>query len=205
MSESIFDIQINSIDGVPGVLESLRGNVVLITNIASKAGYEPRCSKVWSYSRTARQLWELQKLHEMFQDRGFSVLGSPCNQFHQMEPLGNEEISQFIKKAYPFVTFPITEKIEVNGDREHPLFAALKGSERRRSDDNRANDGQRAVEGQNKAGQALARVPSNYEKFVIGREGQQLFRFRFTNWPLADESLTLESDLTIKAAIESVL
>jgi glutathione peroxidase len=122
-----------------------------------------------------------------------------------MEPLGNEEVKQFIEKAYPFVTFPITEKINVNGDTEHPLFSALKGSERRRSDDNRANDGQLAVEGQNKAGQALARVPSNYEKFIIGRRGEQVFRFRFTNWPLANESLTMESDLTIKAAIESIL
>ena len=205
MSGSIFNIEINGIDGSADVLGRLRGKVVLITNIASKAGYEPRCSKVWSYARTARQLWELQQLHEMFSDRGFSVVGVPCNQFHQMEPLGNEEVKQFIEKAYPFVTFPITEKINVNGDTEHPLFSALKGSERRRSDDNRANDGQLAVEGQNKAGQALARVPSNYEKFIIGRRGEQVFRFRFTNWPLANESLTMESELTIKAAIESIL
>jgi glutathione peroxidase len=205
MSSSIFNIEINSINGEPDVLGKLRGNVVLITNIASKAGYEPVCSKVWSYARTARQLWELQQLHEMFADRGFSVLGVPCNQFHRMEPLGNQEINDFIKSAYPFVTFPIAEKVEVNGENEHPLFSALKGSERRRSDDNRANDGQSAIDGQNRAGQALARVPSNYEKFIIGRRGEQVFRFRFTNWPLANESLTLESDLTIKAAIESIL
>ena len=183
MSDSIFNIEINALNGEPGILKKLEGNVVLITNIASKAGYEPRCSKAWSYA----------------------VLGVPCNQFHKMEPLGNEEIEQFIKKAYPFVTFPITEKIEVNGDNEHVLFAALKGSERRRRDDNRANDGSNAVEGQNKAGQALARIPSNYEKFIIGRGGQQVYRFRFTNWPLAKESLTLESELTIVSAIESIL
>ena len=205
MSDSIFNIEINALNGEPGILKKLEGNVVLITNIASKAGYEPRCSKAWSYARTARQLWELQQLHDMFSKRGFSVLGVPCNQFHKMEPLGNEEIEQFIKKAYPFVTFPVTEKIEVNGDNEHVLFAALKGSERRRRDDNRANDGSNAVEGQNKAGQALARIPSNYEKFIIGRGGQQVYRFRFTNWPLAKESLTLESELTIVSAIESIL
>ena len=128
MSDSIFNIEINALNGEPGILKKLEGNVVLITNIASKAGYEPRCSKAWSYARTARQLWELQQLHDMFSKRGFSVLGVPCNQFHKMEPLGNEEIEQFIKKAYPFVTFPITEKIH-NEVLSIPISPVLENSE----------------------------------------------------------------------------
>jgi len=98
---SVYSIKINSIDGTGDLLSSVKGNVCLFVNIASKAGYQPKCSKLWSHARTTRQLWELQKLHEMFD--GFSVVGFPCNQFGGMEPLGNIEINDFIKKFYPFV------------------------------------------------------------------------------------------------------
>lgn len=202
---SAFDIEISSIDGEKSMLSGLRGKVCLFVNIASKAGYSPQCSKLWSQARTTRQLWELQQLHNMYEQSGFSVVGFPCNQFYKMEPLSNNEISRFIKHAYPFVTFPISEKIEVNGENEHELFRFLKGNQTRRRDDNPADSSDRAMSGQNKAGEALARIPSNYEKFIVGREGQLMFRFRFTNWPLADESLINESELTIRSAIEGIL
>lgn len=202
---SAFDIKISSIDGRSDMLSELSGKVCLFVNIASKAGYAPQCSKLWSQARTTRQLWELQQLQEMYGEKGFSVVGFPCNQFFKMEPLSNEDIHAFIKTAYPFVTFPISEKIDVNGENEHEIFKFLKGNQTRRNDDNPADSSDRATNGQNKAGEALARIPSNYEKFIVGRNGQLMFRFRFTNWPLADESLINESDLTIKAAIESIL
>ena len=202
---SVFDVKISSINGDLDMLSPLSEKVCLFVNIASKAGYSPQCSKLWSQARTTRQLWELQKLHEMYSDKGFSVVGFPCNQFFKMEPLSNEEISLFVKQNYPFISFPISEKIDVNGDNEHEIFSLLKGNETRRKDDSPADTSNGAINGQNKAGEAMARIPGNYEKFIVGRNGQVVFRFRFTNWPLADESQINESDLTIKSAIESIL
>lgn len=205
MSAQIYDTELLSIGGERNLISDLPGKICLFTNIASKAGYEPKCSKLWSQARTSRQLWELQSLYETYRESGFVVIGVPCNQFFKMEPLTNEEIAEFISVAYPFVSFPISEKVEVNGDNEHPLFRLLKGNETRRTDDNKADSSGRASDGQNKAGQAIARIPSNYEKFITGRDGSLLFRFRFTTWPLATESLTNESELTIRSAIEMVL
>ena len=202
---SVFDIPIKSLSGNSNMLSGLSGKVCLFVNIATKAGYTPQCSKLWSQARTTRQLWELEQLHKKYSDYGFSVVGFPCNQFYGMEPLGDDDIAKFIDVAYPFLTFPISEKIDVNGENEHEVFRFLKGNQTRRVDDNPADNSDRALDGQNKAGEALARIPSNFEKFIVGRNGQLVFRFRFTNWPLADESLINESDLTIRSAIESIL
>lgn len=202
---SVFDIPIKSLSGNSNMLSGLSGKVCLFVNIATKAGYTPQCSKLWSQARTTRQLWELEQLHKKYSDYGFSVVGFPCNQFYGMEPLGDDDIAKFIDVAYPFLTFPISEKIDVNGENEHEVFRFLKGNQTRRVDDNPADNSDRALDGQNKAGEALARIPSNFEKFIVGRNGQLMFRFRFTNWPLADESLINESDLTIRSAIESIL
>ena len=202
---SVFDIPIKSLSGNSNMLSGLSGKVCLFVNIATKAGYTPQCSKLWSQARTTRQLWELEQLHKKYSNYGFSVVGFPCNQFYGMEPLGDDDIAKFIDVAYPFLTFPISEKIDVNGENEHEVFRFLKGNQTRRVDDNPADNSDRALDGQNKAGEALARIPSNFEKFIVGRNGQLVFRFRFTNWPLADESLINESDLTIRSAIESIL
>jgi glutathione peroxidase len=185
------------------MLHSLDGKVCLFVNIASKSGYEPKCSKLWSHVRTTRQMWELQKLHEMFDD--FSVVGFPCNQFGAMEPSANEEINEFIKNFYPFITFPISEKIEVNGCNEHPLYTFLKGPEIRLKDDNPADTSDAAVAGQNKAGQAMYRIPHNYEKFVINSTGQNTARFSWRDMPLAEEPASTGSVLTIIEAIKIAL
>lgn len=174
---SIYSIKIKSINGEEDLLSTLNGKVCLFVNIASKAGYKPKCSKLWTHARTTKRLWELQKLHEMFD--GFSVVGFPCNQFNEMEPSTNEEISKFIKLAYPFVTFPISEKIDVNGENEHPIFTFLKGPEIRKEDDYPADSMPDALAGQNKAGQPLFRIPNNYEKFLISKSGKFTCRF---NW-----------------------
>jgi glutathione peroxidase len=204
-TSSIFDIEISSISGNPGLLSSLKNHVCLVVNIASKAGYTPKCSNVWSYARTARQLWELQQVHDMFKERGFSIIGVPCNQFGSMEPLGNEEIDQFIKKNYSFVNFPITEKIEVNGDNEHAMYTFLKGPWLRRNSDNMADMSESARAGQNLANQAMARIPHNWEKFLVSRAGENISRFSWQEWPLAKEPLTIGSPWTITDAIRSVL
>jgi len=198
---SVFDIPITSVDGSHNVMDLVRGKVCLFVNIVSKAGYSPKCSPVWSYARASRQLWELQQLHEKFADKGFSVVAFPCNQFGEMEPSPNEQISQFVSEAYPFVSFPITEKIEVNGPNEHKIWSFVKGDLVRSFDDNKADGSHNAAVGQNLAGQAIMRIPHNYEKFLISRDGQQVGRFNWADLPLATKPLAAGSSWTVMEAV----
>jgi glutathione peroxidase len=199
---SVFDIPILSVDGSVNVMDKIRGNVCLFTNIVTKTGYSPKCSPIWSYVRAAKQLWELQQLHEMFADKGFSVVAFPCNQFGEMEPAGNSDIAQFVSDAYPFVTFPITEKVEVNGPNEHQIWSFLKGDVIRAFDDNKADGSDRAADGQNLAGQAMMRIPHNYEKFMVSRDGQQVGRFNWADLPLAEKPLAAGSSWTVVEAVK---
>lgn len=199
---SVFDIPLMSVDGSSNVTDEARGKVCLFVNIVTKAGYSPKCSPIWSYARAARQLWELQQIQEMFQEKGFTVIASPCNQFGEMEPADNEQISKFVRETYPFVTFPITEKVEVNGPNEHPVWKFLKGDVVRSFDDNKADGSDKAAAGQNLAGQAIMRIPHNYEKFVVSREGQQVARLNWADLPLADKPLAAGSPWTVIGAVE---
>src|SRR5437660_8127796 len=108
---SIYDVSINALDGSPSDLHELEGKTVLLVNVASKCGLTP-------------QYTGLEQIHERFRDKGFTVLGVPCNQFLGQEPGTAEEIQSFCSTQYG-VTFPLTEKIEVNGDDRHPLYAQL--------------------------------------------------------------------------------
>lgn len=202
---SIYDLPINFINNKSNVMDAVRGKVCLMVNIASKHGYQAKCSPVWSFARTAKQLWELQQVHEEFFDKGFSVVGFPCNQFGKMEPSENEEIAKFIKENYPFVSFPITEKINVNGKNEHPIYTFLKGPLLRRNDDNMADMSNNAIDGQNKAMQAMSRVPHNWEKFLVSREGIQVGRFNWAESPLADEPIAMGAGWTIREAVGELI
>src|SRR3954468_17364896 len=108
---SIYDTPIQSLDGSPVDLHDYQDKAVLLVNVASKCGLTP-------------QYTGLEKIHEQYKDRGFSVLSIPCNQFGEQEPGSPEEIKTFCSTTYG-VTFPMTEKIEVNGDGRHPLYDAL--------------------------------------------------------------------------------
>ena len=108
---SIYDHQLNALDGSPLDLHEFEDKAVLVVNVASKCGLTP-------------QYAGLEKIHEAYADRGFSVLGVPCNQFLGQEPGTSEEIATFCSTTYG-VTFPLAEKVEVNGDGRHPLFAEL--------------------------------------------------------------------------------
>jgi glutathione peroxidase len=202
---SAYDINVNLISGEEDYLKNFKGKVTLAVNISSKFGYTPQCSKLWSYARTCRQLWQLQKVHEEFYDRGFSVLAFPCNQFGKMEPGENEDINKFIKDNYSFVTFPIFEKVEVNGKNEHELFSFLKGIEKRAYSDFKADGSQNAQEGQNLSGQAIARISHGYEKFLIGRDGRMVSRFNWQDMPLDTEPRIMGAGWTIREAIDEVL
>jgi glutathione peroxidase len=108
---SIYDHAINRLDGSPLDLHDYQDKAVLIVNVASKCGLTP-------------QYEGLEKLHEEYADRGFSVLGVPCNQFLGQEPGSAEEIATFCSTTYG-VTFPLAEKVEVNGEGRHGLYADL--------------------------------------------------------------------------------
>ena len=202
---SLYKILASSIHGRENYLSEFEGKTTLIVNIASKFGYVPHCSKLWSYARTCRQLWQLQSVHDEFKDRGFSVLAFPCNQFGSMEPGSNEEISNFIKINYPFVNFPIFEKVEVNGKNEHELYSNLKGLEKRSYSDTTADGTVQALVGQNLAGQAVARISHNYEKFLVSKDGIMIARFNWQDMPLDEVPRVQGAGWTIREAIDEVL
>jgi glutathione peroxidase len=108
---SVHDIPLKTLDGQETSLGELKGKAVLVVNVASKCGLTP-------------QYEGLEKLHEQYADRGFSVVGFPCNQFGGQEPGSAEEIATFCSTSYG-VTFPLMEKIEVNGEGRHPIYDQL--------------------------------------------------------------------------------
>jgi glutathione peroxidase len=130
----------------------LSGNVTLIVNVASQCGLTP-------------QYTGLQELQERFGGRGFTVLGVPCNQFGGQEPGTHEEIAEFCDTNYG-VTFPLTEKIEVNGDGRHPLYEEL-------------------TQTPDAAGEA-GDIQWNFEKFLISAEGKVIARFRPRTEPTSE-------------------
>jgi glutathione peroxidase len=183
--DSLFDIKIRSLDlSTDNLLGELEGFVLLHVNIATKTGYKPKTKGLFSYARTAKSLWELQKLHEMFNHKKFSVVGYPCNQFNGMEQGTNEEILKNIKQNFPFVTFPISEKVNVNGQDAHNVWKFLNGEQIRSVDDTLADTSENASIGQNKAGAPIMRVPHNYEKFLTKRNGGHYRRFNWADSPL---------------------
>jgi glutathione peroxidase len=109
---ALYDIPLRTIDGQSTTLESYRGQVLLIVNVASRCGFTP-------------QYAGLEALYRRHRHQGFAVLGFPCNQFAHQEPGDEAEIRAFCSREYE-VTFPIFSKIEVNGPRAHPLYRFLK-------------------------------------------------------------------------------
>jgi glutathione peroxidase len=140
-AETIYDLPLKDIDGQPISLEAYRGKVLLIVNVASKCGFTP-------------QYTGLEVLYQKCKDQGFTVLGFPCNQFGRQEPGTNEEIKQFCSTKYQ-VSFPLFDKIEVNGKNRHALYVALAG----------------------KNSFFSGRIWWNFTKFLIGRDGKILGRF----------------------------
>ena len=140
---TLYDNQIAGLDGTPDRLGEHRGNVTMMVNVASKCGLTP-------------QYEGLERVHERYADRGFSVLGFPCNQFLGQEPGSPTEIAEFCSTTYG-VTFPMFEKIDVNGDGRHPLYAQLTGSP--------------DAEGY------TGDIRWNFEKFLVGPDGRVIARF----------------------------
>jgi glutathione peroxidase len=141
---SIFDAPIATLTGEDSSLAPYEGKALLLVNVASKCGLTP-------------QYTALEALQKQYEDRGFSVLGFPCNQFLGQEPGTAEEIQEFCSTTYG-VTFPIFEKIDVNGEHQHPIYAEL---EEKADADGQAGD-----------------VAWNFEKFLVNPSGQIVARFR---------------------------
>lgn len=135
-----YDIQVRSIEGQDYGLSEYRGKVVLVVNTASECGFTP-------------QYKGLEKLYETYKDRGFVLLGMPCNQFGNQEPGTNAEIKAFCERRYG-VTFPLLSKGDVKGSNQHPLYKFL-------------------LNGSGKKGN----VGWNFEKFLVDREGRVVRHF----------------------------
>ena len=159
------DIPVNTLSGEPASLAeaSLNGKTLLVVNVASKCGLTP-------------QYAGLEALHERFAGRGFAVVGFPCNQFGGQEPGSPDEIAEFCSATYG-VTFPMFEKIDVNGDGRHPIYSELTANA---DADGEAGD-----------------VQWNFEKFLVGPDGSVLGRFRPRTTPDAPEIVAaIEASLT---------
>jgi glutathione peroxidase len=159
---SIYDVPIHALDGSAGGLDAAKGKTTLIVNVASKCGLTP-------------QYEGLERLQGRFSAQGFTVLGVPCNQFGAQEPGTPEEIATFCSTTYG-VTFPMTEKVEVNGDNRHALYQQLVDT----------------ADAEGHTGD----IRWNFEKFLIGSDGSVVARFS----PLADP----ESDEVV-GAVEKAL
>ncbi|QWU17327.1 glutathione peroxidase [Paenibacillus sophorae] len=156
---SVYDYHANTLRGQEESLSKYKGKVLLIVNTASKCGFTP-------------QYKGLQEVYEKFKGRGFEVLGFPSNQFAAQEPGSSEEIQEFCQLNYG-VSFPMYEKIDVNGDNAHPLYKYL------------------TKEAPGALGSKS--VKWNFTKFLVDREGHVLKRFAPTTTPesIEDEIKTL--------------
>jgi glutathione peroxidase len=150
---SLYDIPLTTLDGQPASLGDLAGKTLLVVNVASKCGLTP-------------QYTGLEALQERFAERGFSVVGFPCNQFGGQEPGSAEEIAEFCSATYG-VSFPMFEKIDVNGASRHPVYTELTA----------------LADADGESGD----IQWNFEKFLIGPDGTPVARFRPRTEPESDE------------------
>jgi glutathione peroxidase len=158
----LYEHAVKTLSGEPSNLGAHAGKVLLVVNVASKCGLTP-------------QYTGLEALHEKYASRGFSVLGFPCNQFAGQEPGTAEEIATFCSTTYG-VTFPMFEKVDVNGPNRHPIYAELT----------------QVADASGQAGD----VVWNFEKFLVSADGKAVQRFR---------PKTAPDDAALVAAIESAL
>jgi len=160
---SLQEIPIKDIEGKSTSLKAYDGKVLLVVNVASQCGLTP-------------QYQALEALQQKYKDKGFTVLGFPCNQFGGQEPGSNEEIKQFCSTKYN-VTFPLFDKLDVNGAKRHPLYVELAGKDSPFPGD----------------------IKWNFGKFLIGRDGKILKRFEPRTTPDSPEVVAaLETALAAK-------
>jgi len=143
MKESFYDFKANDINGKEVSMSSFEGKVVLIVNVASGCGFTP-------------QYEGLQKLYDVHKEEGLEILAFPCNQFGEQEKGDGEEIKNFCEKNYS-ITFPIFEKVEVNGNDAHPIFKFIKE--------------------QKKGFMGTESIKWNFSKFLLSKNGEVIKRY----------------------------
>ena len=141
-ANSVFDFSAVAINGTPTELSDHAGKVLLVVNTASQCGFTP-------------QFTGLQELQDTYAERGFTVLGFPCDQFRNQDPGTDEEIAEFCTGHFG-VSFPMFSKVDVNGPDAHPLYAWLR---------------------EQKSGIFGDKIKWNFTKFLIGRDGQVIKRY----------------------------
>jgi glutathione peroxidase len=162
-AESIYDIPLKDIDGKDATLKPYAGKVLLVVNVASKCGFTP-------------QYTALEAAYQKYAAQGLVVCGFPCNQFGGQEPGTDAEIKQFCSTKYS-VTFPMFDKLEVNGANRHPLYVALAGAD----------------------SPFPGNIKWNFTKFLIGRDGKILKRFDSGVKPDSEEvTKAIEAALAVK-------
>jgi glutathione peroxidase len=159
---ALYDLPIKTLQGDDTSLGAHKGEALLVVNVASRCGLTPQYSG-------------LERLYEQYHDRGFSVLGFPCNQFLEQEPGTPEEIAEFCSTTYG-VTFPLFEKIEVNGPGRHPIYGVLT----------------QAADAEGHSGD----IRWNFEKFLVSADGEVIGRFAPQLEP---------EDTALVAAVEAAL
>ena len=158
---NLSDFTANRLTGEEEQLSAYSGKVALVVNTASKCGFTP-------------QFEGLEKLYENYSDDGLVVLGFPCNQFGEQDPGDSEEIGSFCQKNYG-VTFPMFEKVDVNGDTAHPLYQWLRSE---------------------KSGLLGEKIKWNFTKFLIGKDGKVIKRYGSTTKP---EKISGDIEKALKA------
>ena len=143
MKESFYDFKANDINGKEVSMSNYEGKVVLIVNVASSCGFTP-------------QYEGLQKLYDEHKEEGLEILAFPCNQFGEQEKGDGEEIKNFCEKNYS-ITFPIFEKVEVNGNDAHPIFKFIKE--------------------QKKGFMGTESIKWNFSKFLLSKNGEVIKRY----------------------------
>jgi glutathione peroxidase len=163
MSTELYDIPLKTIEGKDASLADYKGGVVLIVNVASACGLTP-------------QYGGLEKIYETYIDRGFNVLGFPCNDFGAQEPGTEAEISTFCETRFN-VQFPMFSKVTVKGAGKHPLYAALMAAQPKAVQPDGSLDGN-------------GEISWNFEKFLIGRDGKVIARFAPSVTPESPQVIT---------------
>ncbi|MFC4811679.1 glutathione peroxidase [Paenibacillus sp. GCM10023250] len=180
---SIYEHELQGMDGEPIALSAYRGKVLLIVNTASRCGY-------------ARQFAGLQRLYDAYRGQGFELLGVPCNQFNAKEPEDGEAIRAYCEETFG-AAFPLAAKVDVTGASAHPLFACLTGQAPFRGFDTTTENGRWMrdfLQTRYPGLYAGNGIKWNFTKFLIGRDGEVAGRFE-----------TPEEPETLAPAIEALL
>lgn len=156
MSNKIYEIPVNRIDGTETTLGEFEGKALLLVNVASKCGLTPQYAGI-------------ESLYKEYKDQGFEVLGFPANNFKGQEPGTNEEIKDFCETNYD-VTFPLFEKISVLGDDQHPLYSFLT-SERSEADIANGDEFEEKLRVFGHTRENASDLLWNFEKFLIAKDG----------------------------------